>query len=105
MDTNQLREERGGLGNHTKRLGLVVSMAGFVLLAGCQYRWDPDPEFGVAVRNAAAAQYLNPDAPHGQTPAPGMDGPAADASIKAYQKASVKPRTENLGSVSGTTTK
>lgn len=64
-------------------LAVVVTL---LALTGCQHRWQEDPEFGVAVRNLAAAQYVNPDAPVANKPLPGLDGPAAAASVKSYQR-------------------
>ena len=72
-----------------------------LILAGCQHRWDPDPEFGVAVRNLAAAQYVNPDAPRGNGPLPGLDGPAAQSTIKTYQKSFETPKTQSLSTGGG----
>lgn len=72
-----------------------------LVLAGCQQtRWPADPEFGVAVRKAAAAQYVNPDAPIGNPPLPGLDGPSAAASVEVYQKSFKNPSSDSLGSVS-----
>ena len=54
-------------------------------LSGCQSRWAEDPQFGVATRNLAAAQYVNPDAPVPGQRMPGLDGPAAAKSVESYQ--------------------
>lgn len=70
-----------------------------LFLVGCQHRWQPDPEFGVAVRNLAAAQYLNPVAPVGVSGPGGLDGVAAQSSVEAYQQSFKAPTSEDLGTV------
>lgn len=85
---------------HSRSLLKVLPLACLVL-AGCQHRWEPEPEFGVAVRNLAAAQYVNPSAPVGSASLGGLDGPAAQATIKTYQKSFESPKSQGLGTVSG----
>ena len=87
-------------GSHFRPHGVLIALV-CLILAGCQHRWDPDPEFGVAVRNLAAAQYVNPDAPRDNATVPGLDGPAAQATIKTYQKSFDAPKSQSVSTGGG----
>lgn len=70
---------------------VLLSVGMIASLAACTHRWDPDPELGSSVRSLRAAQYLNPNAPYGVAAPVGMDGPAAQSTIKVYQKSFESP--------------
>lgn len=68
--------------------GLGIS----VLLAGCVAPAPVlDSKFGEAINTIKAQQTLNPDASMNKTPAPGLDGQAADAVVDKYHKSFEAP--------------
>lgn len=52
-----------------------------------------DQHFGEAVRTAVAQQTINPDASKNTDPVTGLDGKAADQSIRNYDKSFSAPET------------
>ena len=52
-----------------------------------------DKHFGEAVRTAVAQQTINPDASRNTDPVTGLDGKAADQSIRNYDQSFTTPET------------
>ena len=68
-----------------------------IALAGCM---TPAPEydqrFGEAVRTAIAQQTINPDASLNTDPVAGLDGKAANSTIRNYDKSFVTPEKTDI---------
>jgi len=82
----------------------VTVAVAILALMGCQHRWEPDPDLGKSVRGLAAAQYLNPNAPHGVRAPVGMDGPAAQSTIETYRESFKAPSTDAIDTTMTDTT-
>lgn len=69
-----------------------------IALAACAETPTPqyDKNFGSAVRAAVAQQTINPDASRNTDPVSGLDGKAADQTMKNYDKSFKQPEKTNL---------
>jgi hypothetical protein len=71
---------------------LSLATCATLLATGCaQVPARTDIDFGKAVKAAMSAQTINPEGVHGSTPAPGMQGAAARATIDRYEKSFESP--------------
>ena len=89
---------------NTARQSLLAASLGIAaVLAGCA---SPTPvvdaQFGKAVREARAAQTLNPNASANRNPVLGIDGKAAAAAQERYQESfKSPPQTFNVINIGG----
>jgi hypothetical protein len=68
-------------------------------LAGCASTTpNYDQEFGTAVRAAIAQQTINPEASRNTDPVLGLDGKAAGATMRNYDKSFVTPEKTDITS-------
>jgi hypothetical protein len=81
----------------TIMLRSALSFAGLLSLGGCAHQYEPEPDFGSAVREAIARQTLNPKGVGYDGVEPGMDGVSAKATVDRYIKSMEQP--PSLGDV------
>lgn len=62
-----------------------------LLLGGCAHQYQPEADFGSAVREAIARQTINPMGVGHDGVSPGMDGASAKATVDRYVKSSESP--------------
>jgi hypothetical protein len=73
-----------------KPLAAALCAAAAMALSGCaETRLHLSDDFGVAVKQDAAAQIADPDAQYAGTPAPGSDGSRVGLAQQRYQKGTV----------------
>lgn len=75
----------------------VPLFASVLLLGGCAHQYEPEADFGSAVREAIARQAVNPNGVGYDGVEPGMDGVSAKATVDRYIKSMEQP--PSLGDV------
>jgi hypothetical protein len=75
----------------------ALSFVGLLLLGGCAHQYEPEADFGSAVREAIARQTVNPNGVGYDGVEPGMDGVSAKATVDRYIKSMEQP--PSLGDV------
>lgn len=70
---------------------LLVCVGGAMLLSACASLVRLSPDFGVAVRQDAAAQIANPDARYAGVPTPGSNGTRNALAESRYERDEVIP--------------
>jgi hypothetical protein len=75
----------------------ALSFSSLLLLSGCAHQYEPEADFGSAVREAIARQTVNPNGVGYDGVEPGMDGASAKATVDRYIKSMEQP--PSLGDV------
>lgn len=69
----------------------VTLVSLILLLGGCAHQYQPEADFGSAVREAIARQTINPMGAGHDGVSPGMDGASAKATVDRYVKSTESP--------------
>lgn len=72
------------------RVGMSA-VSSMLLLGGCAHQYEPEADFGSAVREAIARQTISPSGVGHDGVTPGMDGTSAKATIDRYVKSMEQP--------------
>lgn len=76
---------------HSLTQGVFLAFA-VIALAGCAHQYEPEADFGSAVREAIARQTINPNGVGYDGVTPGMDGASAKATVDRYVKSMEQPQ-------------